>query len=69
MNRLLLGWVDTKFKKVCDDTEESNTMGILKSAGLGAIEGALNGLTILGGYTVIVLGVVAVLNKVKKDEA
>jgi len=43
-------------------------MGLLKSFGLGAIEGTLNGLTILGGYT-IVLGVVAVLNKVKKDEA
>jgi len=67
MNRSILGWVDTKFKKVVNDTEESTGMGLLKSFGLGAIEGTLNGLTILGGYT-IVLGVVAVLNKVKKDE-
>lgn len=69
MNRSILKWVDTKFEKVCNDTEESNTKGMLKSAGLGAIEGALNGLTILGGYTLVLLGVVAVLKKTKKDEA
>lgn len=66
----ILKWNDKKFNKLQEDIKEgTDKHWIAKSFGHGFLEGTINGLVITGIMTIVVGGVVTVLNTIQKDEA
>lgn len=63
MNRMILEWTDRKFDDVNDGTDKH---ALMKSIGLGVIEGALNGITVIGTITVLGIAVSVVSSAIKK---
>jgi hypothetical protein len=64
MIREIHEWIDEKMDEVYE--EENDKKAYAKAAGLGMVEGGLDGLAIIGAFSIIMSGVCLVCSKFKK---
>lgn len=64
MIREIHEWIDAKMEEVYE--EENDKKAYAKAAGLGWIEGTLDGLAVIGAASMLASGICLICSKIKK---